>query len=117
MKYKHAGLTCDVEAEMGTIRIDAPDVALYFTNGYGDGQFTCTIQDAVKDNIGQVGDEWGWSGFFDVKTTATLSAYDCENEPVAELMSGTWDVYYREYRDIWGERGNTLLVRREPRNA
>jgi hypothetical protein len=81
-------LTFETDSDIGSIRIDCEDAAIYFSNGYGDGVNVVNIYENQP-----YGDSNFFIGNFDVKTKATLSEYDCANRPLYLFKKGRWFVY------------------------
>lgn len=86
-------------ADGGAFRVDTPDAYFHFLNGIGDGTFEVTVVKGMSRDR-----KLEFIGSFGVKTQATVSGYDCADEPVFTLPRGRYGVH----RD--GE-GNILLDR------
>ncbi|HTV74750.1 MAG TPA: hypothetical protein VME66_13720 [Candidatus Acidoferrales bacterium] len=92
----------EVAADIGSLRIDTPDAAFFFNNGYGDGKHLAYIcRDKVPFSV-PLADYATFQNVCEIKTKATISAYDCANAPVCELGRGRWGVY--------SSGGTTLVI-------
>ncbi len=89
----------EYSADGGALKIYGPDFSVDFLNGVGDGTFTVEVVDGdIRDK------RWEFIGSIDVYTSATISGYDCADEPIYILPPGGYAVS----RD---EDGNMLLSR------
>jgi len=103
--------TYTVMADIGSIAIENIGVRMFFGNGYGDGEFNCTISTKredkpVTDDRGNIIDR-KFIGCFEVGTgsDAWLLDYDCGGNRIHKFDNGRWFVYnkngnvYVEYID------------------
>lgn len=84
-------------ADGGAIRIDTPDAYFHYLNGVGDGRFRVRVigkasfdSDPKEEFIGSFG----------VKTNATISGYDGEDDPICILGQGRYGIHRDDHGNI-----------------
>lgn len=83
-------------ADAGSLMLGTETFKARFTNGYGDGKFTVTI-----DESGEV-DLNNWQFVEDVEGKFNVYDYDCSNAEVLTTLEGRYGIYNRH--------GDMLLV-------
>lgn len=84
-------------ADAGSLMLGTETFKARFTNGYGDGDFTVTIDESGEIDLNN------WHFVEDVEGKFNVYDYDCSNAKVLTTLEGRYGIYNRH--------GDILLVK------
>lgn len=75
-------------ADAGSLMLGTETFKARFTNGYGDGEFTVTIDENREVDLN------GWRFLEDVEGKFNVYDYDCSDPEVLTTLEGRYGIYH-----------------------